>query len=100
MPTISVFEHQSIFVGDIFKDVSKQTNVYFNFPHYNALAERLGKKDEEAFPFYSLAKDRGRDGIRFKQYVGVIQAKDLTIEIRFVDLIKIDDDKTIETRSR
>ncbi len=81
MPTISVFEHQSIFVGDTFKDVSKQKDVTFDQQHLEALANRLGKKDEEVFPFYSLAKVRGRDGIRFKQYVGVIQAKGLTIEI-------------------
>ena len=81
MPTISLFEHQSIFVGDSFKDISRLTDVIFESTHYNALANRLGKNDEEAFPFYSLAKDRGRDGIRFKQYVGVIQTKNLTIEI-------------------
>lgn len=77
MPTISIFEHQPVLVGDTFQDVSSQKDVTFGDHHLKALAERLGKKDEEAFPFYSLIKD----GVRFKQYVGVIQAKDLTIEI-------------------
>lgn len=82
MPTISIYEHQSIFVGDIRKDVLRPDSVVtFEQKHYDALAERLGKKDEMVFPFYSLAKDRHRDGIRFKQYVGVLQSKDLTIEI-------------------
>ena len=82
MPTISIYEHQPIFVGESRKDVlHPNDDVIFEQKHYDALAERLGKKNEDAFPYYSLAKDRHRDGIRFKQYVGVIQAKDLTIEI-------------------
>lgn len=81
MPTISIFEHASLFVGESRKDISGLHDVVFRQEHFDALAARLGNKDEEVFPFYSLAKDRHRDGIRFKQYVGVIQAKNLTIEI-------------------
>ena len=82
MPTISIYEHESVFVEDTRKDVLNPSNdVVFKQKHFDALAEKKKKKDEEAFPFYSLAKDRHRDGIRFKQYVGVIQTRDLTIEI-------------------
>lgn len=83
MPTITIYEHQSIFVKDKWTDIKDPDGdgITFKQKHYEALAERLGKKDEKAFPYYSLAKDRHRDGIRFKQYVGVIQTKDLTIEI-------------------
>lgn len=83
MPTITIYEHQSIFVGDTWTVALRPDGEVITFKqrHYEALAERLGKKDEQAFPYYSLAKDHHRDGIRFKQYVGVIQAKDLTIEI-------------------
>ena len=89
MPTIAVFEHQSVFVGDILKDVFKQTDVEFEQKHYEALANKLGKKDDEKFPFYSLIKD----GVRFKQYVGVIQARDLTIEIvPKTDIVNDDDE--------
>lgn len=71
MPTISVFEHQSLLVNETIGGVTFETQ------HLEALTNRLGKKDDESFPFYSLIKE----GVRFKQYVGVIQAKDLTIEI-------------------
>lgn len=81
MPTISVFEHESIFVGDIREDVSGCFTIHFEQKHFDSLADKLGKQDEKTFPFYSLAKDHHRDGIRFKQFVGVVQAMDLTIEI-------------------
>ena len=71
MPSILVYEHQPLLVKETIKGVT------FDTQHFEALTNRLGKKDEETFPFYSLIKD----GVRFKQYVGVIQAKDLTIEI-------------------
>lgn len=71
MPTISVFEHDTLLIGQC------QKGVRFEQKHYKLLAERLGRKDDSVFPFYSLVKD----GVKFKQYVGAIQAGNLTIEI-------------------
>lgn len=71
MPTISVFEHDTLLIRQIVGGVE------FKQRHYESLAARLGKKDDSVFPFYSLVKD----GVKFKQYVGAIQAGDLTIEI-------------------
>lgn len=71
MPFFQVFEHETIRVG------AKQGKVTFTQEHLNVLKERLGEKDESSFPFYSLT----RDGVKFKQYVGAIQANNLTIEI-------------------
>ena len=71
MPTISVFEHDTLLIGHT------QNGVRFEQKHYLSLAERLGRKDDSVFPFYSLVKD----GVKFKQYVGAIQAGNLTIEI-------------------
>ena len=75
MPNFQVFEHETIMVGDTCKGVK------FDQRHFMCLSERLGKKDDTVFPFYSLVKYKHTDGIKFKQYVGAIQAKDLTIEI-------------------
>ncbi len=75
MPTISVYEHATLFVGDALN------GTVFEQEHFNKLAERLGKKDDNAFPFYSLVRYRHNDGIKFKQYVGAIQVGNLTIEI-------------------
>ena len=75
MRIFQVYEHDTILVGDTRNGVS------FDQSHFASLSERLGKKDDSEFPFYSLVKYRRTDGIRFKQYVGAIQAGDLTIEI-------------------
>ena len=75
MGSISVFEHYVLLVGTV------QKKGGFEQKHFNSLADRLGKKDDDAFPFYSLVKYQRIDGIKFKQYVGAIQVGDLTIEI-------------------
>ena len=75
MRTISVYEHETLLVGD------SQNGIVFKQEHYDSLAERLGKKDDKVFPFYSLVKYQRKDGIKFKQYVGAIQVGNLTIEI-------------------
>ena len=75
MRIISVYEHEVLLVD------SSQNGVTFEQRHFESLADRLGKKDESSFPFYSLVKYQHRDGIKFKQYVGAIQVRDLTIEI-------------------
>lgn len=75
MRIFQVYEHETIMVGDMRNGVS------FDQKHFVNLSERLGKKDDSAFPFYSLVKYRQKDGIKFRQYVGAIQVDDLTIEI-------------------
>ncbi len=75
MRIIQVYEHETILVGDTRNGVSFDQN------HFSCLSERLGKKDESEFPFYSLVKYHKKDGIKFKQFVGAIQAGNLTIEI-------------------
>lgn len=75
MKTIQVFEYETLLVGDIRNGIS------FDQRHFICLSERLGKKEDSTFPFYSLIKYHHRDGIKFKQYVGAIQVGDLIIEI-------------------
>ena len=75
MPNFQVFEHETIMVGET------RNGVTFDQRHFVCLSERLGKKDDALFPFYSLVKYKHTDGIKFKQFVGAIQAQDLTIEI-------------------
>jgi len=75
MRIISVYEHEVLLVD------SSQNGVTFEQRHFDSLADRLGKKDESSFPFYSLVKYHRQDGIKFKHYVGSIQVRDLTIEI-------------------
>lgn len=61
---IQVFEHDRLNVGGLFTD-----------KHLKALAAYLTKN--EVAGFYSLLYN----GVRFSQYVGVIQVDDLTIEV-------------------
>ena len=67
---LQVFEYDTITVGE-----------KFQWKHFNCLRERMGKESNSTFPYYSVVKEQGKDGIKFKQFVGVIQVYDLTIEI-------------------
>ncbi|MEC4114068.1 restriction endonuclease [Myroides pelagicus] len=62
--TITVFEHQKLLIGD---DV-------FTTQHHKRLCDFYGTT---GVPFYSLI----HKGVKFNQYVGVLQLGDLTIEI-------------------
>ncbi len=64
---IQVFEHQSL----------KKDKGVFTDKHLQALERFLGDSDEENFPYYSLI----HNGVRFRQYVGVICVGDLVIEV-------------------
>lgn len=75
MGVIQVYEHDTLMVG------KTPNGVIFKQEHFASLAERLGKKSDSVFPFYSLVRHQHNDGIKFKQYVGAIQTGDLTIEI-------------------
>lgn len=64
---IQVFEHQSL----------KKDEDVFTDKHLQALEHFLGDNDERVFPYYSLI----HNGVRFRQYVGVICVGDLVIEV-------------------
>jgi 5-methylcytosine-specific restriction enzyme subunit McrC len=61
--TITVYEHQPLRLGAIFTS-----------SHLKKMAEFYGEGD---CPYYTLINE----GVKFKEYVGVIQVGDLTIEI-------------------
>jgi 5-methylcytosine-specific restriction enzyme subunit McrC len=65
MKVFRVFEHQTIKIGQV------QNGVLFERKHFYWFAQRKGSK------YFSLV----HEGVQFKQYVGAIQAEDITIEI-------------------
>ncbi len=67
-PRIQVFEHNSLHWGREYK------NVLFNEKHFNALVKLNELHDNKYFTII-------HKGLKFKQFVGVIQVDGLTIEI-------------------
>lgn len=67
MDTISVFEHQTLKVGER----------GFTDAHRLALDTFLGNNDETTFPYYTLI----HKGVKFRNYVGVLCVNGLTIEV-------------------
>ncbi len=67
METISIFEHQTLKVGDH----------GFTKRHCQALERFLGNNDEKTFPYYTLI----HNGVKFRQFVGVLCVNNLTIEV-------------------
>ncbi len=65
---ITVFEHQSLKLGQHFEDVE------FDEPKLKALQLFYGEK---GVPYYSLI----HNGVKFCEYVGVLQVGNLTIEV-------------------
>lgn len=69
---ITVFEYSNLYKKDLpITDLSERDKVY------KALVDFHGKDNNGTFPYYSLVKD----GIRFKQYVGVLCVGNLIIEV-------------------
>lgn len=64
---IQIYEHESLKVG----------TDGFTKTHLELLDKFRGNKDDEAFNFYSLI----HNGVKFKQYVGVLSVGDLQIEV-------------------
>lgn len=64
---IQIYEHESLKVG----------TDGFTKTHLELLDKFRGEKDDEAFNFYSLI----HNGVKFKQYVGVLSVGDLQIEV-------------------
>lgn len=64
---ITVFEHQAIKVGW----------GTFTSKHLDLLEKFRGDKEDEYFPYYSLI----HNGVKFKQYVGVLSVGGLQIEV-------------------
>ena len=67
MEPISVFEHQSLKVGE----------KGFKESHFQSLEKFLGNNDETTFPYYTLI----HNGVKFRNYVGVLCVNGLTIEV-------------------
>lgn len=63
---IKIYEHESLTVGGDFTKT-----------HLELLDKFRGDKEDEAFNFYSLI----HNGVKFKQYVGVLSVGDLQIEV-------------------
>lgn len=77
--TIPVFEYQSLKVGYIYNDIK------FEKKHLQALERFYGEK---GVPYFKLI----HNGIKFNEYVGVIQVDNITIEV----LPKADKDDTLK----
>ena len=65
---ISVYEHGRLQLGE-----TKQ----FLPEHLSLLQQYLGEKDTEVFPYYQLINN----GVKFKQFVGVLCVGNLQIEV-------------------
>lgn len=70
--TITVFEHQSIKVGH--KDSCGKE---FTSEHLKLLVRFRGEMVDDKFPYYTLIYN----GVRFKQYVGILNVGGLQIEV-------------------
>lgn len=67
MEPIPVFEHQSLKIGEN----------GFEESHLQSLEKFLGNNDETTFPYYTLI----HNGVKFRNYVGVLCVNGLTIEV-------------------
>ncbi|GGW48777.1 hypothetical protein [Arenibacter certesii] len=65
---LQVFEHSTLYYGRVYNDIT------FEEKHFNALAKLNQLHNNEYFTLL-------HKGIKFSQYVGVIQIDGLTIEI-------------------
>jgi 5-methylcytosine-specific restriction enzyme subunit McrC len=65
---LQVFEHQPL---------KRDDKKRFTGKHLEALESYLGNSNEDTFPYYSLI----HNGVKFRQYVGVICVGDLVIEV-------------------
>lgn len=67
------FEHEFLIVGE---------NGFFD-RHFDLLEKYIAKQQlkNKSFSLFEASRNRGKDCIRFKQYVGVITVKDLTIYV-------------------
>ena len=65
---ISVYEHDRLKLGE---------TEQFLPEHLSLLQQYLGEKDTEVFPYYQLINN----GVKFKQYVGVLCVGNLQIEV-------------------
>ncbi len=66
MGQIAVFEYENLRVNKVFTE-----------SHRQMLERFLGSSDEGGFPYYSLI----HNGVRFRNYVGMLTVGDLTIEV-------------------
>ena len=74
--SITVFEHQSLIVGQQVVKDNEGNKVKFDKPHLELLQQFYNNRDEEK-NYYSLI----HDGVKFKHYVGVLNVGGLQIEV-------------------
>lgn len=74
---IHKFEHGFLSVGDIIDGIT------FTQSHFTLLEKYIAKQQQKnkSFSLFEASRNKGKDCIRFKQYVGVITVKDLTIYV-------------------
>lgn len=74
---IHKFEHGFLSVGDIIDGIT------FTPSHFTLLEKYIAKQQQKnkSFSLFEASRNKGKDCIRFKQYVGVITVKDLTIYV-------------------
>jgi len=77
---IEVFEHGFIGIGDDLGDGKKfeEEHLALLKKYYEKQAKRSGNIENT---FFDLAYQKKRDGVKFKQYVGVLMVKDLYIYV-------------------
>lgn len=73
---IQVYEHQSLKVGQEFNQ-NNGKDFKFEEEHLNVLSKYHGSNEANKFPYYTLINK----GVKFKEYVGVLQIGNLTIEV-------------------
>lgn len=88
--SITVFEHQSLIVGQQVVKDNEGKYVKFDTHHLELLKKFRGSCEEEKFNYYSLIND----GVRFKHYVGVLNVGGLQIEVLPKTDKSIDDEET------
>jgi 5-methylcytosine-specific restriction enzyme subunit McrC len=94
MPTLKVFEHQTIKAGDTFR-FYKGEESYFGILEERYIVALWKIYDEEKRPFFTPT----RGGIKFREWVGVIKVLDLTLEI-LPKADKIEDFSSVSEQSK
>ena len=93
-PPIYVWEHEFLPVGKVFN--VEENSVEFSQLYYDLLEKYIERHNRKLSYMFDTSRRSGKDGILFKQYVGVITVKDLTIYV----LPKADKDAKVETEDK
>lgn len=82
-PPIYVWEHEFLPVDKVFNVVvnGMEKSIEFSRHYYNLLEKYIERHNRKLSYMFDTSRRSGKDGILFKQYVGVITVKDLTIYV-------------------